>query len=161
MTEESLFSTEKIHMLYARILSFAVGYEQEEYFSTEDIISTEFEVNSEESLNPEHKLVMIILRISSHVDFQRDSEKDKIHIEKLGDFRIGFTFLIDNFNELIQGGDTEEDSYQIDSLLLRHLLAMAYSTARGMILVKTTGTILENAILPIIDPQELMEGEES
>lgn len=41
---------------------------------------------------------------------------------------------------------------------MSRLFTLAYSDARGMILVKTRGTILEGGILPIMNPRERGEG---
>lgn len=149
-------------MVDARILSFSIGHANERYFSSEDLISSAFRVHSEESLSPSENLVRIILSFEVDAIIESAEEgKKPDEVPGLGSFHLGFSFVVDNFDELIRTPDAQNSDYQIDQMLGRHLLAIAYSTARGMILVKTTGTVLEGAILPIIDPGELMEMEGS
>lgn len=157
MANQSVFSSEKVHLVDARILAFSIGHSQENYFNSDDLISTEFRVHSEESLNRDDRLIRIILRFDVDALVQAaDEGKVPEEIRGLGAFHLGFAFVVDNFDELVKTPSVSDESYQIDSVLGSHLLAISYSTARGMILVKTTGTVLEGAILPIIDPAELM-----
>ena len=165
MPEEPLFKSEWTHMLDARILSFRVGKEKGDYIPPDEVDGVSFRVESEEAFNVDRKQVRIILSI--WIDAYTKPEEaegeatqpEPTRYEDMGSCRLGFTFFLENFEELINPAEKEEDGLLVDSLTMAHLLAMAYSTSRGMILVKTRGTSLEGSLLPVIDPQQLMEKE--
>lgn len=50
---------------------------------------------------------------------------------------------------------------QVDIGLAASLVGLAYSTARGIILERTSGTILNGIIIPVIDPMKLLKGQSS
>lgn len=148
-------------MLDARILAFRVGHEENEYISPEDVVSVSFRVESEEGFHLEERQVRIILniRIDATLAPNSDDENEKTEIKEIQDVgvcQIGFLFFLENFHDLFKRAE-DEKSLVLDGIAMAHLLAMAYSTARGMILVKTRGTSLEGSLLPIIDPHALME----
>ncbi len=146
-------------MADARILSFNVGGQKGTYFSPEELTGIGFRIESEEGFHIEEKRVQILLNI--HTDAEVKVQQNEVQeVDSIGYFRIGFTFEIDNFDDLVKEDELGVKKLHVDGILMRHLLAIAYSTARGMILVKTRGTLLEGSILPIIDPNELMEKEE-
>ena len=73
-----------------------------------------------------------------------------------GSFQIGFTFKVENLTGhaiQIPGIDEKVPSPEI----VIPLLGTAYSTARGMIMVKTSGTYLEGFALPIVNAQSLLQ----
>ena len=151
-------------MLDARLLAFRVGAEHDPYLTPEDIESMAFRVESEEAFNPEQKQVRLLLNvwIDAHVRNEPDAEPDQAEATEykgIGFCRIGFVFTMDNYEELIQPAENFEEGMVVDATAMAHLFAMAYSTSRGMILVKTRGTSLEGSLLPIIDPMVLMDKE--
>lgn len=50
----------------------------------------------------------------------------------------------------------DEKGISIPGEFLTTLISLSYSTTRGVLLAKGTGTVLEKAILPIIDPHLLL-----
>lgn len=90
-------------------------------------------------------------------DFQSLNEKD----EELGLFAsigLEYHFMVENFKDFL----TEEDGeYKIDLQLGSTLMAIAYSTSRGIIFERTSNTYFEGIMLPVIDPKNfLLEGTE-
>ncbi|MEZ4825747.1 MAG: hypothetical protein R3C61_05550 [Bacteroidia bacterium] len=156
-SKKTPFKSNKVHLNDARILSFNVGGSSEIYVAPEEISGINFQVKSEESFNQLEKRVRIILNIIVDILINENESSEQRLISEFGKYRIGFSFLVDNFDELIHPSGEMESPASVDGTLVTHLLAIAYATARGMILVKTTGTSLEGAILPIIDPSELLD----
>lgn len=73
-----------------------------------------------------------------------------------GHFQIGFTFIVENLASysieipgVIEQLPTPE--------LVVPLVGTAYSTARGMVMMKTLGTSLEGFSLPIVNAQSLVQ----
>ncbi|MEZ4772280.1 MAG: hypothetical protein R3D00_03790 [Bacteroidia bacterium] len=155
-SKKTIFHSSKVHLIDARILSFSIGGEDEFYITPEERVGVGFRVKSEEFFDAGQKLARIILNVQADIQFEDDDGNELKSVTAIGKFRLGFSFLVDNFEELVLTSEKEETSPSIDGTLITHLLAIAYSTSRGMILVKTMGTYLEGAILPIIDPSELL-----
>jgi hypothetical protein len=63
---------------------------------------------------------------------------------------IEFRFVVENFEDFVKV--EEKDEIRIDAALAATLLAMAYSTARGIVFERTRGTFFDGVILPVIDP---------
>jgi hypothetical protein len=104
-------------------------------------------------------LVMVSLNIKL---IGKDEKENDIGLE--GEFSIEFIFEVENFNEFILENkeivnDKEVTTRQVDGILGSTLIGIAYSTARGIILERTQGTLFQpgGVILPVIDPGDLLD----
>lgn len=70
------------------------------------------------------------------------------------DYGIEFHFKIENFQDLFK--NENENKVLMDKNLAATLLAMAYSTARGIVYERTRGTFFDGILLPVIDPYEAL-----
>lgn len=77
------------------------------------------------------------------------------NIEAKGSFHIIFIFRIDNLEELAKL--TKDNLVDLDPALGNALVSITYSTARGLLINKVSGTPLEKFILPVIDPNTLIK----
>ena len=71
-------------------------------------------------------------------------------------FHIDFHFHIKNLQDCMI---KKEESIHIDPAVPRHLLAIGYSTARGIIYERLLNTPFKDTIIPIINPYELFQQE--
>ena len=152
MSNQDLFDSKKIHMLDAGILAFEVNNQKEEYLFNDNWEGFVFHVESKDEFNMEDKLARIVLEVS--VDGRLGNGEI---VNRLGYFKFYFTYQVDNLDELVI---VNNDTFQIDWALGVHLVAISYSTSRGLILAKVSGTCLDGAILPITDPSELLGDKE-
>ena len=161
MPNLSAFKSDLTHILDARMLSFRVGNEEGDYLAPEEVAGVSFRVKSEESFNLDQKQVLIILNIWIDALLQPTDPEDKSQVQEsrryegLGFCRLGFIFFLENFEDLVTPSGPD-GGLVVDGQAMSHLLGMAYSTSRGMILVKTRGTSLEGSLLPVLDPKTLM-----
>lgn len=84
----------------------------------------------------------------------------KNETEKLGlnaDFGLEFHLHVDNLEHFII---EQSDSKLIDKRLGSVISGIVYSTARGIIMERTSTTFFNAVILPVIDPNLLLENEE-
>jgi hypothetical protein len=74
--------------------------------------------------------------------------------ETKGNFHLVYFYHIENLDELA----TMLDDHTIDlnPFLANALASVTYSTSRGVLLTRLQGTTLQNFILPIIDPNQLL-----
>ncbi len=71
-----------------------------------------------------------------------------------GEFEIEFHLQVKNLNDFV----IEQDGQKlVDGLLGETLMGIVYSTARGIILDRTFGTLFEGAIIPVIAPKDLLK----
>ena len=66
---------------------------------------------------------------------------------------INFVYELINFDEIIL---IENNGLLLPDSLSETLNSLSYSTARGIVFSEFKGTFLQNVILPIIDPKQLI-----
>jgi hypothetical protein len=98
----------------------------------------QFEFNVGMNVGPIKKRI----RISLNVNFFADVEKKTLlgSLNSLGDFEV-----ID-LDEIIKKFDGK-----IPNIILANLIGVVLSTSRGFFILKSSGTIMENTMLPIIN----------
>lgn len=72
-------------------------------------------------------------------------------------FSIEFIFKIENLEEFKVKNDQAEHGFLLDTVLGVTLMGIVYSTARGMILTRTAGTVLDRIVLPVVNPAQLLD----
>jgi len=95
------------------------------------------------------------IRVRLYIILEAEDENHK-KTGVVGDFGIEFQFSIDNMNKYVS--EEKDGKKYYTSLLGTTIMAIAYSTSRGIILQETQGTLLSlsGVILPIIDPKKLL-----
>ncbi|WP_426670112.1 hypothetical protein ACPPVU_02480 [Mucilaginibacter sp. McL0603] len=71
-------------------------------------------------------------------------------------FSIDFVFSIENLENFKVQVPGVEHGFLLDSTLGITLMGIVYSTARGIILTRTAGTVLDSILLPVINPANLL-----
>ncbi len=69
-------------------------------------------------------------------------------------YGIEFHFFVENFSDFFR--DRKDGGVEMNSNLAATLLAMAYSTARGIVYERTRGTFFDGVLLPVIDPYKVL-----
>jgi hypothetical protein len=67
--------------------------------------------------------------------------------------------MLTNLSDLVKIIDKTEQ-LEVNNGLANALASMTYSTSRGVLLTRLQRTALEAFILPVIDPNELLNGKE-
>lgn len=73
-----------------------------------------------------------------------------------GEYGIEFQLHVENLTEFLEESENGQGK-SIDGKLGPTLLAIVYSTARGIIIERTQATYFNGVILPVIDPNELIK----
>ena len=97
----------------------------------------------------EKKLIFVI----ANVDIQSIEEKKNI-----GSISVSLIFEIENFEEVVTIVD--EQNFKLTEALKDVLNAISISTTRGVMYSTFKGTYLHNALLPIVDPRQLVKEKE-
>ncbi|MBW4359915.1 hypothetical protein [Flavobacterium taihuense] len=119
-------------------------------FENEKVAGHTFNVDFELGFNLEDKLV----RADFSVHVETKSEEDTIE-EAVGNFSFVYVFYVDNIEELTT---LEKDgAISIHPALGNALASITYSTSRGILMTRFQGTVLSDFILPVINPNDLLE----
>ncbi len=97
------------------------------------------------------------------VDFTVDflpTEQLKDQTDFSASFSIDFIFSIEHLQNFKVAVPGTEHGFLLDSTLGTTLMGIVYSTARGIILTRTAGTILDSILLPVINPANLLDIEQ-
>jgi len=103
-----------------------------------------FNLNLEQRLNPENKLVVIITKVDV---LHEDKET------KLASIKASCIFEITNFDDFVNK-DSKQVSFPENAVVT--LNSISISTVRGIMFSQFKGTFLHNAILPLIDPKGML-----
>jgi hypothetical protein len=109
-----------------------------------------FNVDFELGFNLEDKLA----RTDFSVNVETKSNRDTIE-EAVGNFSFVYVFYVDNIEELTT---VEKDEIiTVHPALGNALASITYSTSRGILMTRFQGTVLSDFILPVINPNDLLE----
>lgn len=106
----------------------------------------QFSVDFSSAYNIEFKKVM------SEIEFEITGKLEDNVISK-AIYTIVFYFHVENLEELCV---KEGDKQKIDGNLGNALASISYSTSRGLLTARLQGTPLQNFILPVINPNDLL-----
>lgn len=144
MADKQIFEPEKLSIHSFNILKGSV--ENPEDFCVENI--KEFSV--ENLLKLAFNLQDSLVKAEFQVKIKAESNKKKA----VGDFHIVFIYKVENLDQLAI--PDKDELIILNPSLGNALAAITYSTARGVLLIKLQGTALQNFVLPIINPNDLL-----
>lgn len=101
-----------------------------------------FDITTEIKLNEESKFIVVIIGIKIS-----NEAKDTV----FGTLTTSNIFYIENYDEVVTRNDKNEPV--ISSNLIISLNSISLSTTRGVMWSTFKGTMLHNAVLPILDPK--------
>ncbi len=109
----------------------------------------EIKLGQNTALDIENKNVRI--RLNVQIEAMK-AESEPIGLS--GDFGLEFQILVENLEEYV----TEKDGIMIiDRKLGKTLIGIVFSTARGIIFERTSSTFFNGVLLPVIDPNTLLD----
>lgn len=149
MGKEPLLQPDKIHLIDFKIIKGQI--ESPVGFDPIKRKGHAFQVNFDMGFNLEDKLV----KADFIVDITTESEEGQEE-EARGMFHFVYVFQVENLEELAMPGKKKEE-IQIDGDLANTMASISYSTSRGILITRFQGTALEHFILPVIDPNKLLE----
>ena len=142
-----LLKPEKIHIANTAIVKCNIDSPFD--FQPEKANGHEFDMNFELGFNLEDKLVKADFKL----EVTTKSEGENIE-EAKGSFHFVYVFHVENLEVLA----IPDKNYRIElnGGLGNALASITYSTTRGILFARLKGTALENFMLPVIDPNKLL-----
>ena len=144
----NILQPEKIEIVDFKIIKGQINSPFD--FEKEKVAGHTFNVDFELGFNLEDKLVKA--DFSVHVETK--SNEDRIE-EAVGNFSFVYVFYVDNIEELTTL--EKDETITIHPALGNALASITYSTSRGILMTRFQGTVLSDFILPVINPNDLLE----
>jgi len=146
-SQKNKFYPEKTHLIKIDIIKCHIDSPFE--FDMGKIKGHEFNMEFDLGFNMDDKLVKADFKLTA------TSKSEGANTEEaLGDFHFVFIYNVENLSELAIH-DTEQH-LTLNGNLGNALASITYSTTRGILFTRLKGTSLENFILPVINPNELI-----
>jgi hypothetical protein len=144
----NLLNPEKLHIANTAIVKCHIDSPFD--FKADKVKGYEFGLGFEMGFNLEDKLVKADFKLE--VSTKSEGENPE---EAKGSFHMVFVFQVENLEELA----IPDKNYNIElnGGLGNALASITYSTTRGILFARLKGTALENFVLPVIDPNKLLE----
>lgn len=148
MPDKSVFDPEKISLIDFKMLKGQV--DAPENFDVSKVAGHQLEHSLQLGFNLEDKLAKADFTINVKTDSKVENP-----IEATGTFHLIFIYRVENIGELAIV--EKKGRLKINQSLATALSSVTFSTSRGILLTRLQGTALQNFILPIINPNKLLE----
>jgi hypothetical protein len=151
MQDNDLFDPEKITLIDIKMVKCHV--ETPEYFDISKIAGYQLDHSLQIGFNMDEKLARADFLISLKTDCRGDNIT-----EASGNFNLIFIYRIENLEGLAV---TEKNKrLNLNPGLANALSSITYSTSRGILMTRLQGTALQNFILPVINPNKLLQNKQ-
>ena len=144
--EKKLIQPEKILIREFRLIKGQIDSPYE--FRVSNIESFDFKVEFQAGFNTDENLIRADFTIQLST-----ISKEKI-TEATGSYHFVFIYALENLKEhtaLNADGTVDWNPY-----LANAIASVTYSTSRGILLSRFQGTVMEDFILPVVDPNTLL-----
>lgn len=139
---------EKIEIIDFKIISGQINNPFD--FDLDKVEGHDFNVEFNLGFNIPKKLVKADFKV-----FIETKSKDQTVEEAKGAFHFVYVYNVGNVEELAEIMD--DKTVTVEGSLGNALASITYSTSRGILMTRFQGTSLENFILPVINPNELLK----
>jgi len=150
MANKDQFDVNKIQYFHIRDLGF-------DYLIPDDVLlpqgqreAIQFSLKIVKTLGVDDKIIRLFITI----ELKTGGKNNK---EATASYATEHLFKVENLDALIK---KVGDSFEVDSILDNTITGLAYSTVRGLLYQKFSGTWFSNFILPITKPADLEESTE-
>lgn len=144
----NLLKPEKIDIIDFKIIKGAIENPFE--FNSKKVKGHKFDLDLDLNFNLADRLAKADFKVE--VESTSNGENDA---EAKGAFHFVFIFHIENIDELVE--EKEDKSLNVNGGLGNALASIAYSTSRGILMTRFQGTSLNDFILPVINPNDLLK----
>lgn len=151
MQDKSKFYPEKITLVDFKMIKGQV--DTPENFDINKVVGYQLENSLQLGFNIEDKLAKADFTINIKSDSKGGNE-----IEASGNFHLIFIYRIENLEELAI--PEKNNRLNLNPGLANALSSVTYSTSRGVLITRLQGTALQNFVLPIINPNNLLRNKD-
>lgn len=139
---QALVNPDKIHLRRIAQIGFSVQG------NPQDSINLHTHFSSAVSID--EKANALVVRLTTAI---RTTSIKNDELAAKADFEQEYHFQVDNLPDLI---NTRDGHQLIDQRLVTTLISISISTARGIVWAQTKGTLLEDFVLPVVNPSKIV-----
>ena len=147
MQVKNVFDPEKIALIDFKMIKGQV--DTPENFDISKVVGHQLENSFQMGFNLDDKLAKADFTVSVRTDSKGENE-----CEATGNFHLIFIYRIENLEEL--ASPEKNKRLHLNPALTNAISSVTYSTSRGILLTRLQGTALQNFVLPIINPNNLL-----
>ena len=147
MSDNQIFEAEKLSILEFKFLKDQVDTPED--FVIEKVIEYKIENSLQLAFNLEEKLSKVDFSIEITTNCGDPNVK-----EASGSFHLVYVYKVENLEELTVLN--KSNLIEVQAVLTNALSSITYSTSRGILFLRLQGTALQNFMLPIINPNKLL-----
>lgn len=151
MQDKNVFDPEKINLVDFKMIKGQV--DTPENFDIGKIVGHQLDNSLQLGFNIEDKMAKADFIINIKTDSKGGNDN-----EATGSFHLIFIYRIENLERLAT--PAKNNKIDLDSGLGNALSSVTYSTSRGILLTRMQGTALQNFVLPIINPNSLLQNKD-
>lgn len=148
MSSEIVFNPEELRIIEFKLIKGQIDTPED--ISLDDIKGYKLENGFLVGFNLEDQMIKSDLT----VEIKSESE-GKNKVEASGSFHFVFIFQYPNLEDFVKAKDGV--IVTLDAVLGNAIASVTYSTARGVLLTRLQGTALSKFILPIVNPNKLLQ----
>ena len=152
MQDKNVFDPEKITLIDFKMIKGQV--DTPENFDISKVVGHQLDNSLQLGFNLEDKLAKADFTVSVKTDSKGENET-----EATGNFHLIFIYRIENLEELAI--PEKNKRLNLNPGLGNALSSVTYSTSRGILLTRLQGTALQNFVLPIINPNNLLHNKKN
>lgn len=150
MATAPTFQAEQLTFADCRVLSFQVGRPGQPLPPADELASFNFTINSNQGVDFENALI----RVELHIAVEARRTDTEVPAESVGELRTETVFQLQDMASLTQ--PQPDGSRALPELVGATALGLALSTSRGVLLMLSANTVLRQAILPVVNPLQLL-----
>ena len=148
MSDNQLFVPEKLSIIEFKFIKAQVDTPED--FIIDKVDGHQLENTLQLAFNLEEKLVKADLKVEIKTESKDENPK-----ELKGSFHLVFIYRVENLEDLAK--PDKNNLLDLHPALSNALSSITYSTSRGILLTRLQGTALQNFVLPIINPNKLLQ----
>jgi hypothetical protein len=152
MQDKNIFDPEKITLIDFKMIKGQV--DTPENFDISKVVGHQLDNSLQLGFNLDDKLAKADFTVSVKTDSKGENES-----EATGNFHLIFIYRIENLEELAT--PEKNKRLNLNPGLGNALSSVTYSTSRGILLTRLQGTALQNFVLPIINPNNLLHNKKN
>lgn len=147
MSEKKLINPQLIQIREFKLINGQIDSPFE--FQIQNIESFDYNVNLNTGFNFDEKLIKAEISVNVST-----ISKEKV-VEARGSYKFVFVYHFENLSEHAKPG--EDGKIDLNPYLGNAIASITYSTSRGILLSRFQGTVMRDFMLPVIDPNALLD----
>lgn len=150
MATAPVFNADQLTFADCRVTSFQLGLPGKTLPTPDDVVGFSYTFTTEQGVDFDNA----IIRIGLQVVIEAKRTDETLSHERIGEIHTETFFQVTGIDALRT--QKSDGSPALPEIVGATALGLAFSTTRGMLLMLSAGSVLNQAFLPIINPLQLL-----